>query len=131
LIARQTFYCQSLLVISEIGSHFLPRLAWTVTPLLALPCIAGITAGTTTPSHWLRWGLVNFLPGLDSNCDPPNLGLQGARIVGLNHHTQLRFLKCTEGYCEDHLPLYTHLSVFLFCLLTHQVSGLFRYMLPS
>jgi hypothetical protein len=27
------------------------------------------------PSYWLGWGLVNYLPRLASNCDPPNLSL--------------------------------------------------------
>jgi hypothetical protein len=28
------------------------------------------------PSYWLRWGgLTNFLPGLDLNCNPPDVSL--------------------------------------------------------
>jgi hypothetical protein len=27
------------------------------------------------PDYWLRWGLINFLPGLASNFDPPNVHL--------------------------------------------------------
>jgi hypothetical protein len=48
------------LVILEIWSHFLPRLAWTT----MVDCF-------TTPSYWLRWGLVNFLLTLNHN--PPDL----------------------------------------------------------
>jgi hypothetical protein len=37
------------------------------------------------PSHWLRWGLANFLPRLASNCDPLDLHFLSAGITGLSH----------------------------------------------
>jgi hypothetical protein len=37
---------------------------------LCFPCLCN-----TTPSHWLRWGPMNFLPRLASNCEPPDLHL--------------------------------------------------------
>jgi hypothetical protein len=30
-------------------------------------------------SHWLRWGVENFLPKLASNYDPPNFHLQSSQ----------------------------------------------------
>jgi hypothetical protein len=59
------------LVIFEIGSCFMPRLAWTVI-LFILPYASGMT---TEPTHWLRWSPANSLPGLTLNLDPPNLCL--------------------------------------------------------
>jgi hypothetical protein len=41
------------------------------------------------PSHWLRWGLTNFLPVLAWNPNPPDLHLWVPRIIGLSHHTLL------------------------------------------
>jgi hypothetical protein len=36
---------------------------------------------------WLfrKWGLLNYLPRLGSNCDPPNLISQVARITDVSH----------------------------------------------
>jgi hypothetical protein len=52
--------------------------------LFVLSLIAGIQAHTTIPYHWLRWGnLMNSLPGLASNSNPPDLCL--LRITGLSH----------------------------------------------
>jgi hypothetical protein len=45
----------------ETGFCFMPEPVWTVVPLFLLPWVAGMTEACTTPSHWLRWGLMNFL----------------------------------------------------------------------
>jgi hypothetical protein len=37
--------------------------------------VLGWQSHITMPSHWLRWGLVNFLPWWASNGDPPDLSL--------------------------------------------------------
>jgi hypothetical protein len=68
------------LVIFGIGSHFLPRLAWT-TILLVLPVWLIVMCHHTqfiylfVYFYWLRWGFANFFPGLDLNHNPPNLCL--------------------------------------------------------
>jgi hypothetical protein len=38
--------------------------------------------------YWLKWYLVNFLPGLSSNLNPPDLYLTGIR--GMSHFTLLK-----------------------------------------
>jgi hypothetical protein len=43
---------------------------------------------TTVPSYWLRWGLMNFLPALAMNSDPPWFPLpasQVTRITAMSH----------------------------------------------
>jgi hypothetical protein len=42
---------------------------------LRLPAAAGLTGVPLAHSCGLRWGLSNSLPGLASNCDPPDLSL--------------------------------------------------------
>jgi hypothetical protein len=68
---RATPLALFILVILEIGSCFLPRPAWTT----ALIHVAGWHECTNVPSCWLRWDLINFLPGLASNHYPHNLSL--------------------------------------------------------
>jgi hypothetical protein len=59
----------------KIGSHSLPRLAWTVIFLLYT------SHCSCPPPHpeflllLLRWGLMNFSPRLALNHGPPDLGL--------------------------------------------------------
>jgi hypothetical protein len=36
-------------------------------------------------SHWLRWGLINYLPGLALNKDLPDLCLRSSGITDLSH----------------------------------------------
>jgi hypothetical protein len=57
------------IVIFETGSGFLPWPACTVILLFTLG------DDRHRPSHWLKWGLINFLPRLASNHNPPNLCL--------------------------------------------------------
>jgi hypothetical protein len=64
---------------SEIGSHFMPGLAWTTVLLFMLPGLLGWQAWPATPSFYLlRWGLVNFSPGLIVNYDPLDCHLSGS-----------------------------------------------------
>jgi hypothetical protein len=44
-----------------------------------------------TASYWLRWDLTNFLPGLTSKCDPPDLCLLCSwdYITDMIHHNLL------------------------------------------
>jgi hypothetical protein len=59
------------LVIFEVGSHFMSGL-WSY---FCFPMWLGWQAHATEHSHWLSWGLMNFLPMLVTNHDPPNLCL--------------------------------------------------------
>jgi hypothetical protein len=47
---------------------------------LCSPVYLGWQACVMAPSHWLRWGLVNFFfsPRLDSNCNSPDLCLSSS-----------------------------------------------------
>jgi hypothetical protein len=89
-LARRALYCCAMppvpfaLVILEIGSHFMPRLA----RLQYFPTYLGWQVHATALSHWLRWVLTNYFHGLASNCISPDLHIQVARIIGLNRHTQ-------------------------------------------
>jgi hypothetical protein len=60
------------LVIFEKGSCFMPG-PWS--SYLCFPLYLGSHSCTMIPCHWLKWGLKNFLPGLASNCDLPDLYL--------------------------------------------------------
>jgi hypothetical protein len=62
------------LVIVEIGSCFMHGPAWSAILLFVLACVNGMT-GQGLFIHWLRLSLMNFLPDLASNCDPPVLCL--------------------------------------------------------
>jgi hypothetical protein len=80
--------CIFLLLLLEIGAPFMPRLAWTVISLLMLPEHLRQQVHTTMPSfYWLRWGLANFLPGLASNCNPPDPCSSVARITDLRRYS--------------------------------------------
>jgi hypothetical protein len=57
------------LIVFEIGSHFLPGLAWISIFLFRLPTVAGWQECAITPSYWLRSGFTNILPWLSSNCN--------------------------------------------------------------
>jgi hypothetical protein len=46
------------------------RLGWIAVILFMLPNVTGIIGMSHGTSHWLKWGLINFLPGLASNCNP-------------------------------------------------------------
>jgi hypothetical protein len=71
-------------VILEIGSHFLPKLAWNTVLLFYTSCWTWDDRDTTMPRFFLvRCGLVNFLPGLTLNCSSPSLHLLGNWDYGL------------------------------------------------
>jgi hypothetical protein len=55
-VAKITLSALFVLVIFEVGSHFMPGLAWTMILLFMLPHVARMTAHTTTLSHCFRWG---------------------------------------------------------------------------
>jgi hypothetical protein len=55
--------------IFHIGSYIY---AWTSIFIYA-SCVAGMTR--THSFYWLKWSLPNFLPGMASNLNPPNLYL--------------------------------------------------------
>jgi hypothetical protein len=44
-------------------------------PDLSLPSSLGWPAHSTTPTCWLRWGFLSFLPVLASNCNSPHLSI--------------------------------------------------------
>jgi hypothetical protein len=50
-------------------SRFCPGLAPDPDPPTYSLHVAGPQVHAITPIYWLRWGLVNFLPGLASNRD--------------------------------------------------------------
>jgi hypothetical protein len=45
---------------------------------LCFPAQLGWQACTITPSHWLKWDIMNFFPRLALNCDFPNLRLSNS-----------------------------------------------------
>jgi hypothetical protein len=49
--------------------------AWTMTLLFMLPVVAEMTGMHHHAQYWLRWSLVNFLPGLASNSNASNFSL--------------------------------------------------------
>jgi hypothetical protein len=53
--------------------------------LMLASCVAGMT---DIHYHWLRWGLVNFLPRLTHKVILWFSTCQGASITGLKHHAQ-------------------------------------------
>jgi hypothetical protein len=55
------FFAQDFLVCDTPILTFLPLLGWQI--------------HATIPRYWFKWGLVNFLPGLALNSDPPDLSL--------------------------------------------------------
>jgi hypothetical protein len=65
------------LVIFEmgVGCGFILGLGSNLFLLFVLPRGGGVTGGTTSPSHWLRWDLVKFYPRLALYYDPPELSL--------------------------------------------------------
>jgi hypothetical protein len=77
-----------------------------------LPHIAGIQVWTTVPSHWLRWSLMKFLPGLALNHNPLDLSLprsydyrlEPARIIDVS-------LAHISSFC---LPFWTFFIVVFF-----------------
>jgi hypothetical protein len=77
MLARKVL-CLFVLVIFEIGSCFLPELAWTVNFLhLCFPCSWDDRHAPLCPA--IGWdGASNFLPGLTLDLNPPHLHLQGS-----------------------------------------------------
>jgi hypothetical protein len=70
-----------------IGSHIYAWASLNLCPPIYASFVARIQMCATTASYWLRQCLVNFLPGLALNCDPPDLCLQSSwdnRCVPLN-----------------------------------------------
>jgi hypothetical protein len=76
------------LVILEIGSWFLPRLAFTAILLFYASCCSLDDRHVSPCKVFSPWGdiLQTFLPGLAWNCDPPNLNLQCSFRLQLQHH---------------------------------------------
>jgi hypothetical protein len=63
-----------VLVIYETGPQFTLRQAWPMIFLLKLPCIAGMTGICHRVQSLVEMGgLMNYLPGLATNFDPPDL----------------------------------------------------------
>jgi hypothetical protein len=58
LLSWVTLPALFVLVIFEIGSCFMLRPDWTMIFLFVLPCVL---RWQMHASHWLKWGLVNFL----------------------------------------------------------------------
>jgi hypothetical protein len=58
-----------------LGCGFILGLGSNLFLLFVLPRGGGVTGGTTSPSHWLRWDLVKFYPRLALYYDPPELSL--------------------------------------------------------
>jgi hypothetical protein len=67
------------LVIFEIGSHIVPRPAWTVIPLFVLSCIAGVTSECHHTQPLTEMGSLKVFAQAAS---------QVARITDLSHSTQ-------------------------------------------
>jgi hypothetical protein len=63
----------------------LPRLAWTVIFILCFLAVTGMTGACHCTQWMMRWNLLNFLPGLASNHNPPISASQTARITGVRH----------------------------------------------
>jgi hypothetical protein len=70
------------LIILEIG-FFLRRPAWTAVLFYDAHCFWD--APPHTLLFLLTWCLVNFLPGLCPNHNPPSLSLLNSRITGVSH----------------------------------------------
>jgi uncharacterized membrane protein YqaE (UPF0057 family) len=76
----------------EIGSGFLPRLAWIVLLLLVLSCIPGmIGVHHYTQPLVMMWSCepMSLSPSA-SNGDPSDFHLQNTRITGFSHCAQPR-----------------------------------------
>jgi hypothetical protein len=82
--------------ISEIGSWFMPRLAWLMILLFVLPYIAVMMDMCHQVQHWLRWGLMNLLPGLTFKLILPISAFWVARITHLNPHAWPNTIKFLE-----------------------------------
>jgi hypothetical protein len=74
-----------MLVIFEIGSHFMPVLTWMAVLLFVLPHLAGLTAAHHRTSHWLRWGFTNVLSRTGLKPQPSQSVSQVPRITDLSH----------------------------------------------
>jgi hypothetical protein len=76
-LPRVTSPALFVLIILEIGSHCVPKLAWSSVLLFALLHVDGMTGAHHLPSYWLRWGrdLMNFLPRQVLNSNPADLRL--------------------------------------------------------
>jgi hypothetical protein len=91
VLARQALYCSShtssplCSVNLEIGSCFLPRPAWTRSPILC--------------SYWLRRCLVNFLPGWPGTAVLLISGSQVAKITGVSQKYWLSAFQYSEQVC--------------------------------
>jgi hypothetical protein len=64
-----------MLAIFEIGSHFIPKWAWTVNLLFVLPHVAGVTG---TPHHTQPFIEMKSDELFASNHNNPNLCLLGS-----------------------------------------------------
>jgi hypothetical protein len=95
VLAEQVLYCLSHIhhplcfaLIFRVQSPFLPR--------IDLDC------DLPTHAYLLKWSLANFLLGLSSNLNPPDLCFQVIGITGVHCHVQLKknffffFLKFTK-----------------------------------
>jgi hypothetical protein len=59
------------LVIFEVGSHIYAQASLDLNLPIYASCVDAMTRGIPSfPAfYWLKWGLMNFLPGLALNCD--------------------------------------------------------------
>jgi hypothetical protein len=98
IFARRALYSLShtpspflALVIFPVESHvILPRADLRPhSSYLHLPHIAGITDMPPLPACLLRWGLTNFLPGLASDHDSPDLHLSHSWYYNVRHQAWL------------------------------------------
>jgi hypothetical protein len=73
------------LVIFGTGSCIYVQAGLDHNPPIYVSWVAGMTGAYHQPSYWLRWGLTNFLPSVVTNCNPPDIYLWLARILGMSH----------------------------------------------
>jgi hypothetical protein len=67
------------------------------------------------PSYWLRWGLGNFLPGLDSKQDPSDISLNIlGRIISYRiEETKVRNLELVDFAMLNHWQVLSKIVVYL------------------
>jgi amino acid permease len=81
VLARQAFCHLSqssspfCVAVFEMGSHFMPSLAWTTILLFVLPGVDGIIGMYHGTPPLVEMGSCELLPRLTFNHDPPNLCL--------------------------------------------------------
>jgi hypothetical protein len=74
-----------VLIIFEIGSHFIPRLDWTTVNLFVLPSVAGMTGMYHLAQPLVKMESGELFPRLTSNYDRLDLYLLVARITGTSY----------------------------------------------